>query len=343
MSTDAHTKAQGVAQSPSPFPSTPPTLRNVNEIVRRVGEFGALLPTAILVAFAVVAVPNFMSRSNLSELLFGMAAVGFVALGMTFVVASGNFVDLSVVVQVGLAAVCTIALQDKGLVVALGVGLLLCVACGTLNGVLVATLPGNAIIITLATATVGSGVMTLLTNSAVYQGSSETFASFGGQRLGVLPIGFVLLIVGLVIAHVILSSTVTGKQVKLTGSNPKFAHVTGISVHIAACVSFVAASVGCWAAGVLLAGYSNTAYANLGRGYEFDALAAVIIGGNSLFGGRVSIARTAIGLVLVGVLSNILPLIGLPYEAQVIAKGAIVIVAVGLDALITRSNSTGRN
>jgi ribose transport system permease protein len=308
----------------------------------RLRTLGVLPATLVLIVASVLFVPHFTERANLTGLLFSMAVVGFVAVGMTFVVASGNFVDLSVVAQIGLAAVCTIALQDHGTVPAIVVGLVLCLVFGAVNGIAVAVLKGNPVIVTLATTTVGAGILTLVTKSTHYQGSSETFQSFGSWRLGVLPIAIVLLVVALIATHALLTFGSFGRRVRLTGSNPRFAHIAGVRVPRTVISCFLAASIGSWAAGVLLAGYSDTAYSTIGTGYEFDALAAVVIGGNSLFGGRVSVARTALGLVLVGVLANILPLTGMPYETQTIAKGLVVIVAVVLDTLANRSSTKGR-
>lgn len=306
---------------------------------RRLRSLGVLPPTVLLVVLAVSVVPNFATRGNLSELLFTMAGVGFVAIGMTFVVASGNFVDLSVVSQIAVAAVCVVSLQSHGLIVGAAAGLAACALVGLVNAFAVAVLKGNAVIVTLATSTVCAGLLTLATSGTLYQGQSDAFRRFGSAQVGLIPVGFLLLILGLGVAHAILTLTVLGRQVKLVGANPSFATITGISVPRTVIWCFVAASVGSWITGMILAGYSNSASASIGQGYEFDALAAVVIGGNSLFGGRVSIARTALGLVLVSVISNILPLIGMPYEAQTICKGAVVIAAVVIDAMANRTAS----
>ena len=306
---------------------------------RRLRSLGVLPPTVLLVVVAISLVPNFATRGNISELLFTMAGVGFVAIGMTFVVASGNFVDLSVVSQIAVAAVCVISLQGHGLIVGVVAGLAACALVGLVNAFAVAVLKGNAVIVTLATGTVCAGLLTLVTSGTLYQGRSAAFRTFGSSQLGVIPMGFLLLVLGLVVAHAVLTFTVFGRQVKLVGANPSFAAIAGISVPRTVIGCFVAASVGSCVAGIILAAYSNTASASLGQGYEFDALAAVVIGGNSLFGGRVSMARTALGLLLVSVIANILPLIGMPYEAQTICKGAIVIVAVVIDTVVNGSLS----
>jgi ribose transport system permease protein len=327
----------------TPRPAATDSGRHYLTDANRLRALGVLPPTVLLVVLSVLLVPGFTTRANLSELLFTIAAVGFVAVGMTFVVASGNFVDLSVVAQIGIGAVCAIAWQEHGLVVCLAAGLLACLAFGLVNGIAVAVMGANAVIVTLATTTIGAGLLTYITRSTTYLGQSEAFASFGTWRLGLVPAGALLLVVALVVAHLLLTRATFGRQVRLAGANPRFALVAGVPVPRTVIGCFLATSIGAWAAGVLLAGYSNTAYGSIGRGYEFDAMAAVVIGGNSLFGGRVSVARTAVGLVLVSVLTNILPLTGMPYEAQTIAKGLVVIVAVVLDTLVSRSSAAGRS
>ena len=309
----------------------------------RLRRLGVLPSTVILLVASVLFVPHFTERANLSDLLFTMAVVGFVALGMTFVVASGNFVDLSVVAQIGFSAVCVVALQGHGLVVGLVAGLTVCLAFGAFNGFATAVLGANPVIVTLATTTVGAGVLTYVTKSSHYQGRSKALQTFGSLRIGIAPIGAVLLLAALFGAYLLLRFGSFGRKVKLVGSNPRFARIAGIRVSRTAIYCFLAASIGSWAAGVLLASYSNTAYGTIGQGYEFTALAAVVIGGNSLFGGRVSVARTALGLVLISVLSNILPLTGMGYETQTIAKGVVVVLAVVLDTLANRSVTKGWN
>jgi ribose transport system permease protein len=300
-----------------------------------------LPPTIILILASVLFVPNFLERANISNLLFTMTVVGFVALGMTFVVASGNLVDLSVVAQIGIAAVCVIALQGSGLLTGLAVGLAICLAFGAVNGFATGVVGANPVIVTLATTTIGAGVLTFVTKSAHYQGQSEAFEAFGSWRWGIAPVGVLLLAAAFAAAHLVLAFGSFGRRVQLAGSNPRFARIAGIRVPRTIIYSFVAASIGSWVAGVLLAGYSNTGYGSIGQGYEFDALAAVVIGGNSLFGGRVSAARTAVGLVLVSVLSNVLPLTGMAYETQTIAKGVVVVLAVVIDTLASRSAAKG--
>jgi ribose transport system permease protein len=304
---------------------------------------GVLPATVVLILVSVLFVPHFTERANLSDLLFTMAVVGFVALGMTFVVASGNFVDLSVVVQIGFAAVCVIALQDHGLVVGVVAGLAAVLLVGAFNGFATAMLGANPVIVTLATSTIGMGLLTYVTKSAHYQGHSDAFQSFGSWRITLVPIAAVLLLAAFVVAHLVLKFASFGRRVKLVGANRRFALIAGIPVSRTVIYCFLAASAGSWAAGVLLASYSNTAYGTIGQGYEFAALAAVVIGGNSLFGGRVSVIRTALGLVLVSVLSNVLPLTGMAYETQIIAKGVVVVLAVVIDTLASRSVTNDRH
>jgi ribose transport system permease protein len=187
--------------------------------------------------------------------------------------------------------------------------------------------------------TIGMGVLTLATQSTLYQGQSSAFASFGTARFGVIPAGFLLLILAMVIAHIALKYTSFGYHVKYTGSSPRFAQVSGIPAVRTVILCFVIVAACAWAAGVLLAGFSNTGVASVGTGYEFDALAAVVIGGNSLFGGRASIARTALGLLLVSLISNVLLLVGMSFDAQTVTKGLVIIAAVVIDALANRRNS----
>jgi ribose transport system permease protein len=300
---------------------------------------GVLIPTLVLLLAAILFIDNFATTSNVSDLLTRMSFVGFVAIGMTFVVASGSFVDLSVVAQIGVAGVTVIALQDHGMVVALAAGLGLCLLFGLVNGFAVGVLRANAVIVTLATTTIGTGVLTLVTQGSLYQGTNEAFAAFGKDRFGFVPISMVLLAAALVAAHVLLRYTAFGYQVKYTGSSPRFASVSGVPTVRTIFLCFILAAVGSWGAGVLLAGYSNTAISSIGLGYEFDAMAAVVIGGNSLFGGKASIARTALGLFLVTLITNVLLLLGLPYQVQAVTKGLVIITAVVIDAVATRRSS----
>ena len=299
----------------------------------------ALALILLLTAFGMLFVDRFASIDNLIQIVQSQAFVGIVAVGMTWVVLSGNFVDLSVPALMAVAANTVLILNGGSLVVAVAAALTIPLVIGALNGALVGVLRLNPIIATLGVTTLVGGALFLATTGDTAIGASATFEQFGRGRLLGVPVAALVFVALVCTCQAALTHTPFGTNVRFVGSNREAARSSGVrdSGAIVCCFVLVAATAAI--AGVLLAGFSNTAELVTGRGYEFDALAAVVIGGTSLSGGTGSFWRTFAGVLVVGIANSIMLLLGLDTSVQLLVKAGVFIAAVALDAFANREHA----
>lgn len=291
---------------------------------------------AVMVAFGALLSPLFLTPSNITNILRSVSFVGFAAIGFTFIVIAGSLIDLSVPSIVAAAGIVAVAAQPTvgvaaGIVLAIGFG----VAAGVINGFLVGVLRGNAVMVTLGTGVVIAGVVTIFVPGNVYT-VDPTFALLGrGVFLGLPTPVWILAIVGTG-AWAILRYTTFGRWVYATGSNYEAGRVSGVPLQRVVASTFIISGLLAAVAGVLLVSLLGAARVGAGANYEFDAITAVAIGGTSLLGGSGGVARTGAGILVVGVLNNLLVLLGVPAEAQVFVKGLVILIVVGADMTLRR-------
>jgi ribose transport system permease protein len=298
----------------------------------RIRPYGIFIAVAVVAVVAAAAVPGFASWDNLRGIVRSVAYVGMVATGMTLVVIAGKMVDLSVPVAIAGAAILAIRLQPHGVALSLLAALALPLLLGLVNGLVCGLLQVNAVVGTLATATVGGGLILFLTDNGEFSyGSNAAFHAFGTTYVLGLPPGGWAMAAMFVLGHLLLRHTRYGAYLYATGANYHAARASGVPVRRVIAVAFVLTSLAGALAGVLIAADANIAAFQVANGYEFDALSAVLIGGASLGGGLGSMPRTLAGVVFVGVVGNVMVLAGAAYELQLIAKGALIVLAVGLD------------
>ncbi len=311
-------------------PSTGLIRRSLAEVTDK----GIFAITILLVAVAVVSVQGFATLPNVVTVLHSTAAIGVVAVGMTFVVISANYIDLSVVGQVATAGVAVMALSQFGPAVGILAGLGLCLVFGFVNGLAIGVLRANAVVVTLGTNGIGIGLLLLVTKGHIYYGSATAaVATFGAAAIGPIPLAAIVLLVVVIIAQFVLTKTTFGFSVRSIGSNREAARLAGVHNSWIVIGAFLTSSICCAISGFILASFSNTAVATMSSGYDFSSLAAVIVGGTSLFGGRGSIIRTLVGVIFIAVVGNFLVLVGFSYEWQRFVTGVIIVVAVAVDAL----------
>jgi len=302
---------------------------------------GIIVFTVVLVLVAAFFIDGFATLANITDVFNRAAPIGIVAVGMTFVVVSGNYLDLSVVPQVATAAVVLIAVSNNtNLVVAILAATLVALVYGLVNGVAVGVFKANAVIVTLSTTFIGLGVLRWLTGGSIYFGPPDgPIQAFGQAKLGPFPLSMLLLVVMAVLLAVVLSRTTFGFAVRAYGSNREATRLAGVSTAGVVIGAFVITALGAMIGGFVLGAFSNTAVSAMSTGYEFEALAAIIVGGTSVFGGRGSVLRTLLGVVFVSVLTNIMVLSGLGFGVQQMAIGALIVVAVSVDALARKAGA----
>jgi ribose transport system permease protein len=274
---------------------------------------------------------GFLSPNNLLNIFRQTATITVIAVGMTYVIACAE-IDLSVGSVAGLSSVCTaMALSQWGLIPGILAGLAVGLVVGSINGALVSLLGIPSFLVTLGMLGIAVGVAQWITASAPQPILNDTFNMlFGSGNFGPIPGLVVWSAIFVALGAVVLNRTRFGRQVLATGGNRNAADFTGINTKRikfqVLLISAVAASV----AGMLYAGRLQSGRFQWGAGDELSAIAAVILGGTSLFGGFGSIVGTLFGALLIGLINNGLILAGLDSSQQQVVRGAIIILAVAL-------------
>lgn len=306
------------------------------ERIKRILSLGPLLLLGLMLIAGMLFVPGFASVKNLVRIVQSQSFIGMVAIGMTFVVISGNFVDLSVSASVACGAAFLMLFWDRSIPLALVTGFGIPICIGLVNGFFVGRLSVNPIVATLGTSITAAGALFLVTGGRFVHAGDPWFQAAGRAQPFGLPVATIAFVVLLLLAQAVLGTTRFGFHARVVGANKDAARATGILPVPMAFAAFVISGACAGLAGFFLAGFTNQADLTLGAGYEFDALAAVIVGGTSLNGGVGSFWRTLLGVMVIGVAYNLMLLIGLPTPAQMFMKGAILILAVAIDAIANR-------
>ena len=292
------------------------------------GRLGGLLALIVLVAVASFLSDRFLTVANLLNVLRQVAIVGILALGMTFVILTAG-IDLSIGSVLGLSVVIYAGLlENRGLPVSIALGLLAGAAAGLVNGIGVAYAGIPAFIMTLGMLSFARGLGFIYTGGTPIPILNETFYNFGnGYALG-MPIPALVLIATLLVSAFVLGMTPFGRSVYGIGSNEEAARMSGVPVRRYQTIVYVISGGMAALAGVVYASQLGIGTPIAGQGYELDAIAAVVVGGTSLFGGKGSVWGTFIGTLIIGVLANTLNLNGVDPFVQQLVKGALIVVAV---------------
>jgi ribose transport system permease protein len=286
-----------------------------------------VLALAVECLFLAVATDSFFSAANLSNVLRQNAFTAVLAAGMTFVILTAG-IDLSVGSVVGLSGVLCADLLVRGLPLpaAVGAGILVGVLTGVINGAAVTILRIPAFIATLATMLVVRGVAFMYTDARTISGLP---ASFGVLSSGVVTAAIMVLI--FLASWFVLTRTAFGRHVYAVGGNESAAWLSGIRVARVRMAVYSLCGATAGLAGVLVASRLNAGYPRAGEYYELDAIAAVVVGGTSLFGGTGSVWSALAGAFFIGILNNGLNLYRVsPYE-QLVVKGIVLLAAASLD------------
>lgn len=305
------------------------------DVLKRVDWHRYVIYIAFVVVFLFFAVllgdQGFLSSNNLLNILRQTATITVIAVGMTYVIACAE-IDLSVGSVAGLASVsCAMAISNWGLVPGILAGLAVGLVVGTINGGLVSMLGIPSFLVTLGMLGIAAGVAQWITSSAPQPILNDTFnLTFGGGDFGPIPGLIVWAAVFVAVGAVVLNKTRFGRQVLATGGNRTAAEFTGIKTRrIKFQVLLISATVAS-IAGMLYAGRLQSGRFQWGAGDELSAIAAVILGGTSLFGGSGAVIGTMFGALLIGLINNGLILAGLDSSQQQVVRGVIIILAVAL-------------
>ena len=296
---------------------------------------GAIIYLGFVAIFAFFAVTlrdsGFLTVDNQLNILRQTAFVSVMAFGTTFALSAGE-IDLSIGSVVALSAMVTaVLLRDQNALVAVPAGLAVGIIVGLANGLLTTRLRVPSFLITLGTAGIVGGLARFITNLQPVPVLDQTYTFvFGSGNAGPFPTLFLWTLAVLLVAHVLFRKTTFGRQLLATGGNRTAARYSGINTARIRVASLVVCSLTASLAGLLYIGRLHSARYTLGETDLLTVIAAAVIGGTSMAGGRGSIIGALLGSLVMGVLNNGLILMGFSVTEQDIARGVIIIVAVGV-------------
>jgi len=310
----------------------------VSKLSARLGRAGnaallVLVLLAVVGVFTAILGPTYLNTDNLMNVTRDTAAVTVMAVCCVFVLSSGEL-DLSFAAVVPVSAlVAAKVMESHGVVEAVGAALGVGGVVGLINGLITVVFRIPSFVATLGMLAVLQGLAQLITNTVAVTVSNATFISlFGVNTLGPFPVSLLWSLLFVVFGHVILAHTAVGRAVLATGANVAAARFSGVRTDRVKVGTLVVSGLGGAMAGILYLGQFSAATYTLGTADLLNVLAAVIIGGTAISGGRGSIVGAFIGALLLGAVTNGLILVGLNTPQQLMARGLIIIVAVVFSA-----------
>jgi len=301
-----------------------------------VSEFGIVVALLIEIFFFAILSPFFFTTENILNVSLQTSITAIIAVGMTFVILTGG-IDLSVGALVAFSGVMTTSCLKINLPLpvvlplAMIVGIIVGIISGGLAGIFITKFRITPFIVTLALMTVWRGASYMITDGRPVWGLPEAFSILGSGRILSIPIPTVFMVAAFVIGFIILKQTRLGRYVYAVGGNAEAARLAGIDTKKTLLMVYIISGALAAASGILLASRLNSGQPNAGLMYELDVIAAVVVGGTSLSGGKGSIVGTFIGAMLIGVLRNGLNLLDVNSYVQMIVLGGVILLAVMLD------------
>jgi ribose transport system permease protein len=299
-----------------------------------VGRFGLVMALVALVAILSLLSDRFLTPSNVINVLRQISINAIIAAGMTVVII-GRGIDLSVGSLLALTGVvaASLAVGELPAAIAIAAGLGLGLAMGVFNGAFVAYAGIAPFIVTLAGLTIFRGMALAITDGRPISGLPPVFMTIGyGSFLG-LPVPIWIMLGFLVVTHVILRHMALGRAIYAIGGNEEAARLSGIAVRRVKLFTFAYSGLAAALAAMVLTGRLNSAQPSAGVMFELDAIAAVVVGGTSLFGGRGGVFGTLIGALIIGVINNGMNLLNVPSFYQQIVKGGVILAALLIERL----------
>lgn len=327
--------------------------RSVNQ-----GRLGRLLSTlgiyGVAILFLVIGIllqvsgviNNFLTASNMLNIVDAVSMLGIVAVGMAFVTYSGHYADLSAPTTMALTGIVCVQMLKFGFWPAIIIAFIVGFAIGMMNAVAVGKFKANPIIWTLAMSYVTLGVIRLVwVNKQIYpdmiassEHASRMFDSIYRLRFfDKIGLPLVMLAILVVVFHFVLRRTKFGVQLKMTGAARKAARFSGVNVERVIGTAFVICALMATLGGLTVTSLSRVGAWYNGAGYDFRAVTAIVIGGMTLAGGRGSIIGVLGGVLIIGLMNNIMTLLGIGTFSQDMIRGAIFIIVVGINAKSLRS------
>jgi ribose transport system permease protein len=307
---------------------------NLSKIIEFATKYALFVVFVLLFLFFSLASPYFFNLYNFANIINQNAHLVIVVCGVALIMISGG-TDLSVAYEMSLSAIIIAAgvmWWNIPLIVAIILGLIVATILGLLNGALAVRFKIHPMMITLATMTIYKGVAYLITKSQSIFNLPNTLKYLGQGRLfDIIPVSLFIMVVIIIIVSLLLNKTYLGRYTYAVGSNPEAARLAGINVGRTKIVVFGMGGFLIGIGALILLGRAGSANVLMASGAEFDAITACVLGGIALRGGEGKLWGAVTGVFILGILSNGMQLLGLDLNAQYIAKGVLLIAAIGFD------------
>ncbi|URN94428.1 MAG: ribose ABC transporter permease [Candidatus Pristimantibacillus lignocellulolyticus] len=294
-------------------------------------QYSVLFALIILIIFASILSEHFLNITNITNVLRQVSIVGILSLGMTFVIILGG-IDLSVGSVLALSGTVVMASQvtySASIPVSIILGLICGLLVGLINGLMVTYGKITAFIATLAMMTIARSIALFYADAGAISGMNSTYAKIGNAYAFGVPIPVFIFVFMVLLSYIVLEKTVYGRHVYAVGGNMQAARLSAISVFRVTIISYMICGFTAAVGSIIETSRLNSiSTSTSGHMYELDAIAAVIIGGASLSGGRGRILGTLFGVLILGVLSNIMNLLNISSYLQGVVKGIIIVAAV---------------
>lgn len=301
---------------------------------KQLQKLGPLLGLVIITVILAIVSPSFLTLDNIFNVLRQVSINALIAFGMTFVILTGG-IDLSVGSILALSSAVTAGLLASGMdpILAILIGLLAGAVMGAINGFIITKGKVAPFIATLATMTIFRGLTLVYTEGRPITGLSDSqiFELMGRGYLSWIPVPVIWMLISYCILYFILKKTTFGRKVYAIGGNEEASILSGIRVDKVKIWIYSITGTLSALAGIILTSRLNSAQPTAGASYELDAIAAVVLGGTSLSGGKGWIFGTLIGALIIGVLNNGLNLMNVSSFYQQVVKGGVILLAVLLD------------
>lgn len=299
----------------------------------KINEYAIYVVLILLFLFFSIASPSFINANNLINVVRQISMLGIASVGMTFALLVGG-IDLSIGSQMSMVAVICSIMMTKGNInpcIASILCIILTSAVGFFNGIIISKIKMPPLIVTLSTMIIIEGVAFIISKGIPIFGFPQGFSVLGQGYIGIIPIPVIIMIVILIIGAVILNKTYIGRYFYSIGGNEEASRLSGIDVDKIKCLAYTLSGLFAGISGVILLSRTNSGQPTMGKGFEFDVLTAVVLGGVSVNGGVGKISNVISGILIIGVLNNGLVLMGMNTYVQSVIKGIVLLIAVAFD------------
>ncbi len=305
---------------------------NTSTIGQRISDaaptYGALAALALLLIFNSLFTPNFFAANNVINILLQVATTVLVAIGMTLVIATRG-IDLSVGSVMAIASAIVATQLSRGVGAAMLLALLAALLVGTLNGWLISAFRIQPIIVTLALLITGRGLAQVINDGNLVPFDNAAFEYFGKGYIGFIPVQVVIMLIVVALALFVMRATSFGRYILATGGNEAAARLAGVrTVRTKIAVYAISGLLAGLAGLIETARISASDAGKIGLNIELDAIAAVVVGGTPLTGGRATIIGTLIGALIMAVITTSFNMLNYPYSWSLVLKALIILVAV---------------